>query len=89
MPKVIVDGTIFNIEDITDKRLVEMIEETGARRNTIEAKNRYEIKELSAVDPYTIGIGIGAVITWIIYWVSQSQKNEFKSKFEGKLEKKG
>lgn len=87
MPKIIINGKIINV-NVTDKRLIELIEKTGAKKEIREQKGEV-IKSLSAVDPYTIGIGIGAVgigITWIIYRVSQSQKSEFKNKFKGNLQ---
>ncbi len=84
MPKVIINGKVFDIKRVDDQGLITMIEKTGAKEE-IKINEKLEVKELSVVDPYTIGIGIGAVITWIIYRVSQSQKSEFKDMFEGKL----
>lgn len=85
MPKVLIDGREFDINGVTDQELVSMIERTGATKTVIKKKG-IEIKELSVVDPYTIGIGIGAIITWIVYRVSQSQRNEFKNMFTKRLE---
>lgn len=84
MPKVIIEGKVFDIEDMTDERLVELIENTGAKKED-KSNEKLQVKELSGIDPFTIGIGIGAVITWIVYRVSQSQKEEFRNKFTNQL----
>jgi hypothetical protein len=50
--------------------------ESGVQRMSPETSKK--VKELSAINPYMIGIGRGAIITWIVYRVSQSQ--EFRNK---------
>ena len=76
-----IDGKEFSIS-VSDERLKYLIERTGAQRQLSQGRRKLEIKELSGVDPFTIAIGVGAVITWIVYRVSQSQKEEFRNNFK-------
>ena len=87
--KIDIDNKRFNWEDGTVEKAAQLMKNIGAQEiSRQEVNENYVIKNLSAIDPYTIGLGIATglgTIAWIIYRVTQQQKETLKNNFEGRL----
>jgi len=83
--KIKIDGKNFYCE-ASDEWATTLMNTLGAREIVREkASEGVVVKSLSSVDPYTIGILLGGIGVWIVYQVTQQQKESFRKNFANGL----
>lgn len=85
MIKVVISGKIYDW-DVTEERARQILNKFGAKQISIKDQKEIEVKELSAIDPYTIGLLVGGGLIgigrYIWYRINQKEMLDFKKEYK-------
>lgn len=83
--KLIIGNKTYNW-NVTEEKAKEILKKYGGRESISFKLSESEVKaQLSAIDPYTIGLliggGLGAGVAWIAYRFTKEQLSEFEKNY--------
>ena len=85
MVKVVISGKIYDW-DVTEEGARQILNKFGAKQISIKDQKEIEVKELSAIDPYTIGLLVGGGLIgigrYIWYRINQKEMLDFKKEYK-------